>query len=148
MFCTRCGIDVGANTFCHHCGTCVGAATQENQGFSQANFNQGDSNSNQDQGFNNQQTAGMGFAANPNNMNPMAKSKIVAGLLGIFLGAFGIHNFYLGFTGKAVAQLLMSTVGWILIIPPFAAGIWGFIEGIMILVGSISRDAQGVPLRD
>lgn len=37
--------------------------------------------------------------------NPNAKSKIAAGLLGIFLGAFGVHNFYLGYTGKAIAQL-------------------------------------------
>ena len=28
--------------------------------------------------------------------DPNAKSKIAAGLLGIFLGAFGVHNFYLG----------------------------------------------------
>lgn len=40
--------------------------------------------------------------------NPNAKSKIAAGLLGIFLGAFGVHNFYLGYTGKAVAQLLIT----------------------------------------
>ena len=33
------------------------------------------------------------------------KSKVAAGLLAIFLGAFGVHNFYLGYTGKAVAQL-------------------------------------------
>lgn len=26
------------------------------------------------------------------------KSKLVAGLLGIFLGGFGIHNFYLGYS--------------------------------------------------
>lgn len=37
-----------------------------------------------------------------------AKSKIAAGLLGIFLGYFGVHNFYLGYTGKAVAQLLIT----------------------------------------
>lgn len=36
------------------------------------------------------------------------KSKLAAGLLGIFLGSLGIHNFYLGYTGKAVAQLLIS----------------------------------------
>ena len=40
--------------------------------------------------------------------NPNAKSKIAAGLLGIFLGAFGVHNFYLGYTGKAIAQLLIT----------------------------------------
>ena len=36
-----------------------------------------------------------------------AKSKMAAGLLGIFLGGLGIHNFYLGYTKKAVAQLLI-----------------------------------------
>ena len=36
------------------------------------------------------------------------KSKMAAGLLGIFLGSLGVHNFYLGYTGKAVAQLLIS----------------------------------------
>jgi len=29
-----------------------------------------------------------------------------------------------------------------------AAGIWGLIEGIMILSGSINTDANGNPLRD
>ena len=31
-------------------------------------------------------------------LNGEPKSKIVAGLLGVFLGAFGIHRFYLGYT--------------------------------------------------
>ena len=31
------------------------------------------------------------------NTNPNAKSKMAAGLLGIFLGSFGVHNFYLGY---------------------------------------------------
>jgi TM2 domain-containing membrane protein YozV/RNA polymerase subunit RPABC4/transcription elongation factor Spt4 len=74
------------------------------------------------------------------------KSKIAAGLLGIFLGEFGVHNFYLGYTGKAVAQLLITlctcgvgaTVTWI----------WGLIEGIMILTGTISTDGKGLPLGD
>ena len=32
------------------------------------------------------------------NMDPRAKSKVAAGVLGILLGALGIHNFYLGYT--------------------------------------------------
>lgn len=40
----------------------------------------------------------------------MQKSKMAAGLLGIFLGSFGVHNFYLGYTGKAVAQLLHTVL--------------------------------------
>lgn len=69
------------------------------------------------------------------------KSKLTAGLLGIFLGGLGIHNFYLGYTGKAIAQIVLSFC--------FGIGaIWGLIEGIMILTGSINKDAKGVPLKD
>ena len=97
-----------------------------------------------------------GVRINKNNVNtnPNAKSKIAAGLLGIFLGSFGVHNFYLGYTGKAVTQLLLTIFGWILaifvvgIFMCAAAGIWSLIEGIMILAGSINKDANGNPLSD
>ena len=81
--------------------------------------------------------------------DPDTKSKLGAGLLAIFVGAFGVHNFYLGYNGKAVAQLLLTLVGWILCgLGPVAAVIWSFIEGIMILAGSIDKDADGNPLKD
>ena len=78
------------------------------------------------------------------------KSKVAAGLLGIFLGCFGAHNFYLGYTGKAVAQLLITilTLGFGSVI----TGIWSLIEAILILSSSTGsdwhRDAQGYELRD
>jgi TM2 domain-containing membrane protein YozV len=79
---------------------------------------------------------------------PQPKSKVVAGLLGIFLGGLGIHRFYLGFTKIAVIQLILT-----LVLGAFTFGIvclWGVIEGIMIIAGSaqFQRDAHGVPLRD
>ena len=56
------------------------------------------------------------------------KSKLAAGLLGIFLGGFGVGRFYRGNTGLGVAQLVVTLVtagaGWI----------WGFVEGIVVLV--------------
>lgn len=76
--------------------------------------------------------------------DPNAKSKLAAGLFGIFLGAFGVHNFYLGFTGKAVAQLLITVLSCGILSP--VSAIWGLIEGIMILTGSINTDAEGNPL--
>ena len=82
------------------------------------------------------------------NNSTEQKSKLAAGLLGIFLGGLGIHNFYLGYTTKGVIQLLLSTIGWAVLVGPFVAHIWGFIEGIMIIAGSISEDANGVKLRD
>ena len=77
---------------------------------------------------------------------PNAKSKLVAGLLGIFLGCYGVHNFYLGYTGKAVAQVLISVLSCFMLTP--VTGIWGLIEGIMILCGNINKDAKGNPLGD
>ncbi|MDF3006034.1 MAG: hypothetical protein K0S22_2506 [Oscillospiraceae bacterium] len=69
------------------------------------------------------------------------KSRLVAGLLGIFLGGLGVHNFYLGYNGKAIAQIALSFC--------FGIGaIWGFVEGVMLLAGSINCDANGTPLKD
>ena len=80
------------------------------------------------------------------NTNPNAKSKLVAGLLGIFLGALGVHNFYLGYNGKATTQLLISILSCGSLSP--IVGIWGLIEGIMILAGNINVDANNIPLKD
>lgn len=80
------------------------------------------------------------------NNDPTAKSKIAAGLLGIFLGVFGVHNFYLGYTGKAVAQLLITVLSCFILSP--VSAIWGLIEGIMILAGNMNTDASGKPLND
>lgn len=71
------------------------------------------------------------------------KSKLVAGLLGILVGWAGVHRFYLGYVAIGVAQILVTfvTCG--------AGAIWGFIEGILILVGStITTDAEGRTLKD
>ena len=74
------------------------------------------------------------------------KAKLAAGLLGIFLGSLGIHNFYLGYTVKAVIQLVITivTCGFGAIV----SSIWGLIEGILILTGRIAVDGKGVPLKE
>lgn len=69
------------------------------------------------------------------------KSRLVAGLLGIFIGGLGIHNFYLGFNNKAVLNIILSLFCGI-------GAIWGLIEGVMILTGSVKVDAKGVPLKE
>tara|TARA_Y100001970_G_C13595402_1_gene537559 strand:- start:201 stop:458 length:258 start_codon:yes stop_codon:yes gene_type:complete len=74
------------------------------------------------------------------------KSKVVAGILGILLGAFGVHNFYLGYTGKGIAQVLITVLSLGLLSP--ISGLWGLIEGILILVGNINVDGKGIPLSD
>ena len=70
------------------------------------------------------------------------ESKIAAGLLGLFLGAWGVHNFYLGNTNRGILQIVLTVVTCGL------ASLWGFMLGIMILSGSIKTDAKGVPLSD
>lgn len=63
------------------------------------------------------------------------KSKITAGLLGIFLGTFGVHNFYIGSYGKATAQLLITVLSAGLL--AFISLCWGVAEGILILTNCI-----------
>ena len=113
-FCANCGSQLEDNSeFCPNCGT-----NQNGGGNPQQNMN------------------------NNINNNSQAKSKLVAGLLGLFLGGWGIHNFYLGYTNKGITQIFVTI---------FTCGIgslWGFIEGIMILAGNINCDSDGVPLKD
>jgi len=75
---------------------------------------------------------------------PQFRSRLAAGLLAVLVGWLGVHNFYLGNTGKGLAQLLITTltcgVGW-----PISF-IWSLVEGIMILTNSINVDSQGRPL--
>ena len=63
-----------------------------------------------------------------------ADKKILAGILGIVLGALGIHKFVLGYTKEGVIMLLVS----VLTLGLFAwvVGIIGLIEGIMYLTKS------------
>lgn len=123
MYCKHCGQIVEENaSFCPHCGKSVkgGSASCESAPTQPVQ-----------------------------TVRPVEqKSKLAAGLLGIFLGGLGIHNFYLGYTNKAVAQLLIFVFGFCLLVGPIAAVIWGMVEGIMILCDKAPVDADGVPLKD
>ena len=73
------------------------------------------------------------------------KQWIVAVLLAFFLGPFGVHNFYLGYTTKAIIQLVLTLT----VIGIFVSGIWSFIDFIMLIMrsGDYATDAQGQPLQ-
>lgn len=123
--CVKCGVSVGTgSSYCPSCGqpTVPGAAACTNCGV---------------------------LLTQPVPASEQ-KSKMAAGLLGIFLGSLGIHNFYLGKTNRALVQLLVSIIGGILTcgLATVAIEIWGLVEGIMILTGSISEDGKGIPLKD
>ena len=73
------------------------------------------------------------------------KQWMVALLLGLFFGGFGVHNFYLGYTNRAIIQLILT----IIVIGAPVTAVWVLIELIMILMrsGSYGYDAQGQPLQ-
>lgn len=128
IICVKCGAKRGVGTkYCHKCG-------KELMGTEVACLQCGESTC----------------------PDEMKRSKIVAGLLGIFLGQFGIHNFYLGKTNLGVIQLSVG-LGSLILAPCtfgitafawFGIAIWGFVEGIMILTGHIDKDGDGNPLKD
>lgn len=122
VVCVKCGVprEVG-NRFCHRCGHPSGPDAVVCVG------------------------CGVPLYA-PQQAAYPAKSRVCAGLLGIFLGALGVHNFYLGYTGKAVAQLLITLLSFTVL--SGISALWGLIEGILLLCGSIATDGNGLPLRD
>ena len=104
-----------------------------------------------------------------------AKSRIAAGLLGIFFGSFGVHNFYIKRTGRAVLQLVLTLVSVVCnffasdvlfsaLLTPFPvaqrlvalSGIfcfwiargWSFVETILVLCGSTKVDGRGKPMKN
>lgn len=128
LFCPKCGYNKGTGSrFCANCGNelAPGAHVCGKCGYSEMQQQQ------------------QACAASTQ------KSRLAAGLLGILLGCWGVHNFYLGNTGKAVAQLLLGTLGALACgVGILASSIWGLIEGIMILCESINTDGKGLPLKE
>lgn len=57
------------------------------------------------------------------------QKKLIAAILGILLGSFGIHKFYLGYVTAGIIQLVLSLLCGI-------GGIIGLIEGIIYLLRS------------
>ncbi|MDT5340117.1 MAG: hypothetical protein QOD90_5622 [Mycobacterium sp.] len=69
------------------------------------------------------------------------KSKLVAGLLQLFLGSFGVGRFYLGYNGLAIAQIAVTwlTCG--------IGAVWPLVDAVLILVGKVP-DSNGRTLRE
>ncbi|MGV9009311.1 NINE protein [Brevundimonas sp.] len=71
----------------------------------------------------------MGLSSDTQALMAFESQKKSAGLayvLWFFTGGLGGHRFYLGHTGSAVAQLLLSLLGWVLVL---AAGL-----GLLLLI--------------
>ena len=145
MFCRNCGAQIAPETLnCPNCGTPTGvtqASQQPNQPPPVYCSNCGVQNHPMAVCCAN---CGAPLRNTPINVN--AKSRLAAGILAILIGYFGVHNFYLGYTGKAIAQLLITVLSFGLL--SWVSLIWSVIEGIQILTGAISTDANGVPFKD
>lgn len=115
VVCVKCGVPkLKGNNYCHNCGDPINASAQVCV------------------------KCGVSLAGGGEQ-----KSKLAAGLLGIFLGGIGVHRFYLGYVGLGIVQIVVTfiTCGF--------GAIWGLIEGILILAGAaIQQDAKGNPLKD
>lgn len=119
MFCRNCGIRIPDHSaYCEACGTPTSRAPAGSA------------------------PPTVGGPPPPYAYHPAARSRIAAGLFGIFLGSLGIHRFYLGYIGLGIIQIIVTLITFGI------GGIWGFIEGIVILAGGFKTDARGVPLRE
>ena len=65
----------------------------------------------------------------------ISNKKLAAGLLGIFLGSFGIHKFVLSYNNAAIVVLVVSLAGGVVTcgVATGLMSIIGLIEGIIYL---------------
>jgi len=65
----------------------------------------------------------------------ISNKKLAAGLLGVFLGSFGVHKFVLGYNNAGIIMLVVSIAGGVVTcgIASFVMGVIGLIEGIIYL---------------
>lgn len=161
MYCENCGMVVSDNSnFCPNCGVKVknpilkckncGTAVKEydtvcdkcGQVIEREKYEQREGSTAAGESPVSMSANGSNTSQNINS-NKKQKSKVVAGILGVLVGPFGVHRFYLGYIGIGIIQLILTflTCG--------ISSLWGFIEGILILCGvGITEDADGVPLSD
>ena len=86
-----------------------------------------------------------GCALTSGKGNVGTKSKLVAGLLYILLGALGVGDFYLGYTKNGVIKLLITILSAGML--GLVSWIWSLIDGIKAFQGE-KTDAGGHALKD
>ncbi len=132
MFCKNCGASIdNYATHCPQCGAPTGAAAGPDYGAPVT-------------------PPPVGYGMPPAPPVPpaprAARSRLIAGILALLFGTFGLHNFYLGNKGKAIGQVVLSTVGAFCGVGPVIALIWAWVEGLDLLTGKTTVDGEGYPL--
>ncbi|MGN1227158.1 MAG: NINE protein [Christensenellales bacterium] len=131
MFCNNCGKEINEHSsFCANCGAKVNSVPKQPTRQAPASVSEKQ-----------QQTSQKNVAyAEPIYENQ--KSQVIATILSLFLGIFGIHNFYLGKVGKGILQLILT----ITVFGAVITTIWAFVEFLKI-IDSRGTDKQGNKLR-
>ncbi len=120
MYCDYCGSYIDDNyTICPYCGASMGCVDPQYQ----------------QQYYQQYQQPYMHPYQGYNNWKP--KYRLIAVLLGVFLGGVGMHNFYLGKKRRAILQIVLTvcTCG--------IGGLLGLLEGILIFLHIINTDGYG-----
>lgn len=161
--CKRCGkaMDSIFNV-CPYCGLNVADTGSENDPYSQA---QNDQQPNQNPfGYQNSYAQpNQGASDNsgyyqqnyypPNSGYTPAprpqRSAYIAAILSIIGGMFGLHNFYLDNTKRAIIQLVVSLVGLVFTfgVATIAMQVWAVTEGLRLLKGEINTDGTGAMIK-
>jgi TM2 domain-containing membrane protein YozV/rRNA maturation protein Nop10 len=118
--CPKCGTEnYGLETYCRTCGNMMENSYQNQQMQPPPNYG-------------------------AQGQIPGAEKKMLAGLLGIFLGGLGVHKFVLGYTNEGIIMLLVSLVGGFFTcgITSLVVSIIGIVEGIMYLTKSDQEFVQ------
>lgn len=126
MYCKECGRNIGDGNVCPFCGA-KQRITDENDFYSLSDYSERVENN-----------AG-GFTQKIKSTGEYgSKSRLTAGILQLFCGAFGIGRFYMGYKTYAVLQIAASVVTC-----GVGGVIWGAADGIAILTGKVSYDGDG-----
>lgn len=119
MYCTHCGNYMDDNAiFCPVCGHKVGRRARH-EGNIMDDFGRED----------------YGYSYGK------SKSRLTAMLLAVFLGTFGIHDFYLGYTKSGIAKILLTMFAL-----GFVSELWSLTDAVKIYRGRVDCDANGLPL--
>ncbi len=92
------------------------------------------------------ETSNLKDVLRPRPAYQLRRSRTLAAVLAFFLGGFGVHNFYLGRSGRGLAQLFLGTFG-LLSFLFVVAWVWAWVEAVMLLLGIIRTDGYGRLLR-
>ncbi|AVQ37754.1 hypothetical protein C7M56_03275 [Clostridium botulinum] len=137
VICIKCGANTGqGNNFCSECGAEVKNKDAEvclNCGVRL-------------KGSNNNFTNQIKNITNSKGNSYGNNNKMMAGLLAIFLGAVGIHRFYLGYKEIGFIQVGLFIAALILLAPViWVCWIWAIIDAVQIFTGKL-HNANGTEL--